>query len=103
MLRFNGLSSSMIFLLCLVSFSGCRNIRGFSTLKKIKTIEIGMGRSEVIEILGERDSHYEYEDGESAYLSLSYTHPIVNASMVPSILMCRDSEIVVGVTLDEGR
>ena len=90
---------TLTFILLILS---CNDTAYNETKEKMKTIEIGMTKDEVIQILGEPPSINEGKIGDVILVSLVYPPPIGSAdSVFPTVIICKETELVVGVIIDE--
>jgi len=82
----------------------CDNSAYNTTKEKMKTIELGMSKDEVIKILGDPPSINEGKIDDVILVSLVYPPPRGRAdSVFPTVIICKETELVVGVIIDESR
>lgn len=70
-------------------------------IEKIKAVELGMSEDEVIKILGEPPKRFEYELDGVLYVALLYEAPSRLDSTAPSVVICKETEVVVKVIVDD--
>lgn len=75
-----------------------------TTKEKMKTIELGMSKAEVIKILGNPPDIGEAKIGDVVLVELTYPPPRGSVdSVFPTVIICKQTELVVGVIIDESR
>lgn len=69
-------------------------------VQKMKSVEIGMSRDQVIQIVGEPGRIKETVFEGVPLIYLYYDPPVVNASTIPRITLCKETGLVVEVLID---
>lgn len=89
------------FILIFITMS-CDNSAHNMIKEKMKSIEIGMTKDEVIQLLGEPPDIGEGKIGDVTLIELTYPPPRGSAdSVFPTVILCKETELVVGVIIDE--
>lgn len=94
-------SQIILSLTCIFSVLGCVDPNSNDIIKKIKTIELGMTKKDVIKILGEPRNTNEYELDGRYYVAMYYEPPSRLDSTTPSVIICKETEVVVKVIVDD--
>lgn len=69
----------------------------------MKAVEIGMTKDEVIQIVGEPGRIVEDNFEGVSLIYLFYDPPVINASTIPRIIICKETELVVEVLIDDDK
>lgn len=83
------------------TISSCVERKSSDVTKKIKTIELGMSKDEVIKILGEPRNKVEYKENGQLYIAMLYEPSDDLDSTGPSVSICKETEVVVQVIVDD--
>ncbi len=97
----NFASQIILGLICIFLVSGCVDPNSNDIITKIKTIELGMSKNDVIKILGEPRKTLEYELDGILYIDMLYEAPSRLDSTAPSVIICKETELVVEVIVDD--
>ena len=81
--------------------SACDSPKGREIHKKIQTIELGMTKEDVLEILGKPLSQGEHEWDGVQYVVMTFKALSADASTIPSITICKETGVVVKVIVDD--
>lgn len=81
--------------------SSCVDPNSNDIITKIKTVELGMNKKDVIRILGEPRKILEYELDGILYIDMLYEAPSRLDSTAPSVILCKETEVVVEVVVDD--
>lgn len=79
----------------------CGSPKTSKAITEIKKIELGMNKNEVINILGEPSKIIEYKKDGIVYSAMLYDPESRLDSTPPSVVICKESELVVRVTVDD--
>lgn len=90
----------LVILTCKLMFS-CDDPRGVEISKKIKQIELGMTKNEVLLVLGEPINELEYKKNGAEYVSLIYEARNRGDSINPTVVLCKNSLRVIAVIVDD--
>jgi len=83
------------------AISNCVERKSVDIVNKIKTIELGMSKNEVIKILGEPRNIVEYKEDSVPYIAMVYDPPDNLDSTSPSVSLCKETQVVVQVIVDD--
>jgi outer membrane protein assembly factor BamE (lipoprotein component of BamABCDE complex) len=70
-------------------------------IDKIKTVDLGMSKDEVIKILGEPFNVLESERNGILYVEMIYQPPSRIDSIYPTVLICKETGKVIAVIVDD--
>jgi len=73
----------------------------YDTVEKIKTIELGMSKDEVLRILGKPPKELEYNYEGISHIAMLYEARSESESTSPSIILCKETQRVIRVIVDD--
>jgi hypothetical protein len=95
------ISLIILCLICTLLVSSCVDPNSNDIIAKIKTVELGMNKKDVIRILGEPRKILEYELDGILYIDMLYEAPNRLDSTAPSVILCKETGVVVEVIVDD--